>query len=55
MNIPLRVLVVDDSEDDAKLMIRQLHKGGSDPKWEMVETTETPTGMHMARGRRIHW
>ena len=40
MNILLRVLIVDDSEDDAKLMIRQLHKGGYDPKWERVETAE---------------
>jgi len=41
MNIPLRVLIVDDSDDDAKLMIRKLHNGGYDPKWERVETAET--------------
>jgi len=40
MNTLLRILIVDDSEDDAKLMIRQLHKGGYDPKWERVETAE---------------
>jgi PAS domain S-box-containing protein len=40
MDILLRVLIVDDSDDDAKLMIRQLHKGGYDPKWERVETAE---------------
>ena len=40
VNTLLRVLIVDDSEDDAKLMIRQLHKGGYNPKWERVETAE---------------
>ncbi|MFZ3056452.1 MAG: PAS domain S-box protein [Smithella sp.] len=41
MNISLRVLIVDDSDDDAKLMIRQLRNGGYDPKWKRVETAET--------------
>ncbi len=41
MNIFLRVLIVDDSDDDAKLIIRQLRNGGYDPKWERVETAET--------------
>jgi PAS domain S-box-containing protein/putative nucleotidyltransferase with HDIG domain len=40
MNIPLRVLIVDDSDDDAKLLLRNLHNGGYDPKWERVETAE---------------
>ena len=40
MNISLRVLIVDDSDDDAKLIIRQLRNGGYDPKWERVETAE---------------
>jgi PAS domain S-box-containing protein/putative nucleotidyltransferase with HDIG domain len=40
VNALLRVLIVDDSEDDAKLIIRQLHKGGYNPKWERVETAE---------------
>jgi len=40
MNILLRVLIVDDSDDDAKLIILQLQRGGYDPKWERVETYE---------------
>ena len=40
MNVSLGVLIVDDSDDDAKLMIRQFQKGGYDPKWERVETAE---------------
>ena len=40
MNILVRVLIVDDSDDDAQLIIRQLHKGGCDPKWERVENAE---------------
>ena len=34
----LRVLMVEDSEDDAVLTIRELKKGGYDPAYEMVET-----------------
>ena len=48
MTTLLRVLIVDDSEDDVKLIIRQLHKGGYDPKWERVETSES---MEAALGR----
>jgi PAS domain S-box-containing protein len=48
MNTSLRVLIVDDSDDDAKLMIRQLNKGGYDPKWERVET---PEAMEAGLGR----
>ena len=40
MNFSLNVLIVDDSDDDAMLMIRQLRKGGYDPTWERVETAE---------------
>jgi PAS domain S-box-containing protein/putative nucleotidyltransferase with HDIG domain len=40
VNVPLGVLIVDDSDDDAMLMIRQLRKGGFDPNWERVETAE---------------
>ncbi|MCX6224733.1 MAG: response regulator, partial [Bacteroidia bacterium] len=40
VNILVRVLIVDDSDDDVQLIIRQLHKGGCDPKWERVENAE---------------
>jgi PAS domain S-box-containing protein len=35
------VLVVEDSEDDALLLIRELKKGGYEPEYERVETPET--------------
>ena len=35
---PLRVLIVEDVEDDAILIIRQLRKGGFDITYERVET-----------------
>ena len=38
MEKPLRVLMVEDSEDDVLLMIRALKKGGYDPVYERVET-----------------
>jgi diguanylate cyclase (GGDEF)-like protein/PAS domain S-box-containing protein len=41
MRTPLRVLVVEDSEDDVTLLIRTLHKGGYEPTWEQVETAAT--------------
>jgi PAS domain S-box-containing protein len=41
----LRVLMVEDSEDDALLIIRELKKGGYNPLYERVET---PTAMKKA-------
>ena len=38
MKKPLRVLMVEDSEDDALLEIRTLKNGGYDPEYERVET-----------------
>ena len=38
MSTPIRVLIVEDSEDDALLILRELKKGGYDPHWRMVET-----------------
>src|ERR671920_2355636 len=35
---PLRVLLVEDSEDDTLLLVRSLRRGGYDPTWERVDT-----------------
>ena len=40
MGIPLRTLIIEDSEDDALLVVRALQKGGYDPAWELVETAD---------------
>ncbi len=41
MSIPLRVLIVEDSEDDTILILRELQKGGYAPVHERVETAES--------------
>lgn len=38
MGKPLRVLIVEDSEDDAALLLRELKQGGYDPLYERVDT-----------------
>jgi signal transduction histidine kinase len=38
MSTPLHVLIVEDSEDDSLLILRELRGGGYDPKWKRVET-----------------
>jgi len=35
---PLRVLLIEDSEDDAALLLRQLRKGGYEPSSKRVDT-----------------
>ncbi|MCK9390035.1 MAG: PAS domain S-box protein [Syntrophales bacterium] len=40
MNKPLRILIVEDSEDDALLTIRELKKCGYEPEYERVEAAE---------------
>jgi diguanylate cyclase (GGDEF)-like protein len=41
MTTPLRVLLVEDSEDDAALILRELRKGGYEPDYRRVDTAET--------------
>ncbi|MGH7823282.1 MAG: response regulator [Candidatus Binatia bacterium] len=41
MRAPLRVLIVEDSPDDAELVVRALRRGGYDPSCERVYTRET--------------
>jgi PAS domain S-box-containing protein len=38
MGTPLRVLLIEDSESDAQLVLRELRRGGYEPQWERVET-----------------
>ena len=40
MGIPLRALIIEDSEDDALLLVRMLQKVGYDPVYERVETAD---------------
>jgi len=40
MGIPLKVLIVEDSENDALLILRELRRGGYDPYHERVQTAE---------------
>ena len=43
MNEPLRVLIVEDSEDDALLVLRELKRGHYDVAFERVETARAMT------------
>jgi len=38
MGIPLRVLIIEDSENDAQLVLREIQRGEYDVEWERVET-----------------
>jgi len=48
VSTPLRVLIVEDSEEDALLLVRELRQGGYEPCFELVETGEA---MRAALGR----
>ncbi|MBI2863891.1 MAG: response regulator [Chloroflexi bacterium] len=52
MDKRLRVLVVEDSEDDAELLLRELRRGGYDPISERVDTAEAMS--EALQGREWH-
>jgi len=37
---PLRLLIVEDSDDDSELLVMEVRRGGYDPVWARVETAE---------------
>jgi PAS domain S-box-containing protein len=43
MGTPLRILIVEDSEEDTLLIVRELKRGGFDPIHERVETAKAMT------------
>jgi PAS domain S-box-containing protein len=45
MRKPLRVLIIEDSEDDAELLLAELQRGGYDVEYERVETAEAMLAM----------
>lgn len=47
----MRVLMVEDSPDDALLVLRELRRGGFDPEYERVETAED-LRVALSEGRR---
>jgi len=49
MATPLCILIVEDSESDAELLLRELRRGGYAPEFERVET---PEGMSVALARQ---
>ncbi len=42
-DVPLRALIVEDSEDDALLLVQHLREGGYAPHWQRVDTPEALT------------
>ncbi len=50
MGTAIRVLLVEDSDDDALLVVRELQRGGYDPIWERVDT---PAAMEAVINKQI--
>ena len=46
MSTPIRLLVVEDSEDDARLAMRMLRRGGFDPRFRRVQDLGRRCGRH---------
>ncbi len=47
MGVPIRVLIVEDSEDDTTLLARELRRGGYEPVYVRVETAgDMSTALH---------
>ncbi|HXQ23924.1 MAG TPA: PAS domain S-box protein, partial [Candidatus Acidoferrales bacterium] len=38
MATPIQLLLIEDSEDEAQLIVRELERGGYEPRWERVDT-----------------
>jgi len=38
MATPLRILVIEDSQDDTELILQELRRAGFSPIWKRVET-----------------
>ena len=51
MATEIHLLIVEDSEDDALLLLRELHKSGFEPVWKRVDTPEAMKGALSAH----HW
>ncbi|MEN6372254.1 MAG: SpoIIE family protein phosphatase [Armatimonadota bacterium] len=50
MSTPLRIMIVEDSEDDALLVIDSLRSSGYDPLWQRVETREEMAAAFETKG-----
>lgn len=43
MSDPLRVLVLEDLDEDAQVLLRELKRGGYSPTWQRVDTASAMT------------